>query len=105
MNELNTTVMERSKKNSIYYCLSVLGVPDSELYAKCSSGNKLLSKKANTIYERWSKIDIYNYAKHLKKIQLRKYHPDINKGSEVCLERTKLINEAFDMLVKILEGR
>lgn len=53
----------------------------------------------------WSRIDIYNYAEHLKKIQLMKYHPDVNKGCEICLEKTKEINEAFNMLVGILERR
>ena len=92
---------------SINKCLLILGAPRCEVYGPTKRrGSKILGRSSTTIYDRLSKIEIYNWACWLKKQSLKNYHPDRRRmGKHVYTRKSQEITEAFNRLVQILEHR
>jgi len=98
----------KSPAKSINQCLLALGANRDEVYCPHNpkSGARSLGRSNRSIYDRHSKIEIYNWAKWLRKRAMEINHPDKHLyRQEYFTELTKEINEAFNRLVWILEQR
>ena len=108
--ETNLVYFQNHRKHSVNFCLWILGAPHSEVYVNRHGNDWRLrlptNAKQRSIYDRFSKHELRDWAKYLRNESLKKFHPDLHKGKEkyytaVCQN----INEVYAVAMKILDPR
>jgi hypothetical protein len=99
------------KRKSINHCLWVLGADWDEVYnTKRNGSSKLKAIKDygsgdRSIYDRFNRAELRDWAGHLYKEALKKYHPDLHPENprlytEICQE----LSRAHLRAIEILQG-
>jgi len=102
---------------SINKCLVELGAPPDEVYYckypvnkqghyyNYSKTRKMKIYHANrSIYSRYTKDELWNWAKYLYKEKLKEFHPDKHKTNKVFWNGyTAYLGQVFDKVKKILK--
>jgi hypothetical protein len=103
--ETNLTYFQNRRRHSINFCLWVLGAPKDEVYYHENDRILRTPQHASkrSIYDKYSKQELRDWATHLRNEALKKYHPDHHQGKEdyytkICQD----INEVYNTAMKIL---
>ena len=95
------------RPHSINQCLMVLGAKKEDAYLG-SSSSIYPYKHFYSIYNKYTEEDLYFMVEDLFKKSMKKYHVDLHSNSEereLYGEMTKMLNEAHQKALKILDGR
>ena len=94
------------RPHTINQCLTILGAKKEDAYL-CRA-DVYPFKKFHSIYNKYSEDDLYFMVEDLFKKAMKKYHVDLHSNSEnreLYGEMTKILNEAHQKALKILDGR
>lgn len=106
MTKLSTAIFFTGRPHTIHQCLMTLGAKKEDAYLRRAAIHP--SKKVWSIYNRYSEDDLYFMVEDLFKKAMKKYHVDLHANSEnreLYGEMTKILNEAHQKALKILDGR
>ena len=84
----------------------ILGAKKEDAYLR--RANIYPFKKFYSIYNKYTEEDLYFMVEDLFKKVMKKYHVDLHSSSEnreLYEEMTKILNEAHQKALKILDGR
>ena len=103
-------VFSRNRKfNSINLCLLALGATRSEVYVNHNTvkpNTPLGNRRYPSIYDFYTKEELFNWAKSLHDDAIRKYHPDRYRSNKKFYDdKSRDINQAFEKAKKILRYR
>ena len=109
VNEIQSKIIKYTNKRnkSINHCLYVLGASWDEVYHISPTGqvNKKTIGKNRSIYDNLERGELLDWAKHLYREAIIKYHPDKHPENErlyteICQELGKVYNQAKKILLR-----
>ena len=106
MTELSKFLSFKGRSHTIHQCLMTLGAKKEDAYLTWRQTYPF--KRHYSIYNRYTEDDLYFMVETLFKKAMKKYHVDLHFNSEnreLYGEMTKILNEAHQKALKILDGR